>query len=45
VISASFVLLKVVTSYVIPDIPDGYLLLMGISNGVYVGGKFAKPSG
>jgi len=44
VISAAFVLLKVVTSYVIPDIPTGYLLLMGISNGVYVGGKFAKAS-
>jgi hypothetical protein len=41
-ISAAFVLVKVLTSYVIPDIPNGYLLLMGISNGVYIGGKFTQ---
>jgi len=44
VISAAFVSMKVLTSYVIPDVPDGYLLLMGISNGVYIGGKYAKPA-
>jgi len=41
VITAVFVLLRVGTSFVIPDIPDGFLILMGISNSVYVGSKFA----
>lgn len=41
VVSAGFVTLQVVSNYVIPPIPEGYLILMGISNGVYVGGKFA----
>lgn len=40
-ITAIFVLLRVGTSFVIPDIPDGFLILMGISNSVYVGSKFA----
>jgi hypothetical protein len=40
-VTASFVVLKVVTSYEIPIIPEGYLILMGISNSVYVGSKFA----
>jgi hypothetical protein len=39
VVSAAFVLLQVSNYYVIPDIPAGYLVLMGISNGVYVGRK------
>jgi len=30
----------VLTSYVIPEIPQGVLLLMGISNGVYLTAKF-----
>ncbi|HEY8289577.1 MAG TPA: hypothetical protein VIG49_09925, partial [Acetobacteraceae bacterium] len=38
-ISAAFVTLKVVVSYEIPTIPDTFLLLMGISNGVYVTGR------
>jgi hypothetical protein len=42
VVSAGFVVMQVLTSYVIPDIPTGYQILMGISNGVYVGGKFAN---
>ena len=42
VVSASFVVMQVLTSFVIPDIPVGYQILMGISNGVYVGGKFAN---
>jgi hypothetical protein len=42
VVSASFVLMQVFNTYVIPDIPLGYQLLMGISNGIYVGRKFAK---
>jgi hypothetical protein len=44
-IGAAFVLMQVATTYVIPVIPDGFLILMGISNGVYVGSKFAgRPS-
>jgi hypothetical protein len=45
-LTASFVGVKVATSWEIPDIPEGYLILMGISNGVYVGSKLAtKPGG
>jgi len=39
VVSAGFVLLKVLNTYVIPDIPDGYMVLMGISNGLYMGAR------
>jgi hypothetical protein len=39
-VAALFVGMKVVTSYVIPEIPQGILLLMGISNGVYLTAKF-----
>jgi hypothetical protein len=38
-ISASFVALKVIVDYAIPDIPLNFLLLMGISNGIYVIGR------
>jgi hypothetical protein len=38
-ITASFVLVKVVVDYEIPSIPSNFLVLMGISNGVYVGGR------
>jgi hypothetical protein len=44
VVSALFVLLSVITNYQIPDIPQGYLILMGISNGVYVGSKYATKT-
>lgn len=37
-ITAAFVLIKVITDYEIPTIPANFLILMGISNGVYVGG-------
>jgi hypothetical protein len=40
VVAALFVGMKVLTSYVIPEIPQGILLLMGISNGVYMTAKF-----
>ncbi len=40
-ITAVFVVLKVMTSYEIPIIPEGFLILMGISNSVYVGSKLA----
>jgi Fibronectin type III domain len=39
-VAALFVGMKVLSSYVIPDIPQGILLLMGISNGVYMTSKF-----
>jgi hypothetical protein len=38
-ITAAFVLVKVVVDYEIPTIPTNFLVLMGISNGVYVGGR------
>jgi hypothetical protein len=45
VITAIFVVMKVLTSYVIPEIPEGFQVLMGISNAVYVGSKAApKPA-
>jgi len=40
-VTAVFVAIKVVSSYEIPVIPDGFLILMGISNGVYAASKFA----
>ncbi len=44
IVSAVFVLLSVSTNYVIPEIPNGYLILMGISNGVYVTSKYAAKT-
>jgi hypothetical protein len=41
-ITVVFVLLNVLTTYVIPEIPTGFLTLMGISNGVYLGSKVAQ---
>jgi len=41
-ITAMFVLLSVLTTYAIPEIPTGFLTLMGISNGVYLGAKVAQ---
>jgi hypothetical protein len=41
-ISAAFVGMKLFNSYVIPDIPDNFLLLMGISNGVYMTSKYVS---
>ncbi len=38
-ITAGFVLIKVIVDYEIPEIPSNFLVLMGISNGVYVGGR------
>jgi hypothetical protein len=39
VVTATFVVIKVVVSFEIPEIPDNFLVLMGISNGLYIGGK------
>jgi hypothetical protein len=44
IITAVFVLLSVITTYVIPEIPTGFLTLMGISNGVYLGSKVAQTT-
>ncbi|WP_428246618.1 hypothetical protein [Ferrovibrio sp.] len=43
-ICAGFVLIKVLTGHEIPEIPDGYLILMGLSNGVYIGSKNIQKS-
>jgi len=42
VIVAVFVILRIISAGVIPDIPESYLLLMGISNGVYLTSKFIR---
>jgi hypothetical protein len=39
VLAAGFVVLKIGDDSAIPNIPDGIVLLMGLTNGVYVGGK------
>jgi len=41
-VTAFFVGLRVVTTYVIPEIPDGFQILMGISNSVYMGSKVVQ---
>jgi hypothetical protein len=41
-ITAAFVLMSVVTTYVIPEISTGFQTLLGISNGVYLGSKIAQ---
>jgi hypothetical protein len=41
-IAAVFVTTKVFVSFVIPDIPEGFQILMGISNAVYMGAKVAQ---
>jgi hypothetical protein len=43
-VTASFVVLRVVTTYVIPEIPQGFQILMGLSNAVYFGSKVAQPA-
>lgn len=43
-ISAAFVMMTVATRMVIPQVPENYLLLMGISNGVYFAAKFTTPA-
>jgi len=35
--------MRVLTTYVIPEIPQGFQILMGISNAVYFGSKVAQP--
>jgi|GEM_PF-1097461 len=43
-ITAIFVLMTVLTTYVIPEISTGFVTLMGISNGVYLGSKVVQRS-
>ena len=43
-VTAVFVVMRVLTSYVIPEIPQGFQILMGISNAVYFGSKVAQPA-
>lgn len=43
-ITAIFVFMSVVTTYVIPEISPGFVTLMGISNGVYMGSKIVQRS-
>jgi hypothetical protein len=38
-ITAAFVAVQVVATYSIPDISDSFMVLMGISNGVYLAGR------
>ena len=40
VIAALFVGTKIVNSYAIPEIPPGFYILMGISNGLYITSKY-----
>jgi hypothetical protein len=39
-LAAMFVVINIVDESRIPDIPNSIVLLMGLSNGLYVGGKF-----
>ena len=43
-VTAVFVVMRVLTAYVIPEIPQGFQILMGISNAVYFGSKVAQPA-
>ena len=40
-VTAGYVLFRVAADHAFPAVPDSLLLLMGISNGAYVGGKMA----
>ena len=41
-VTAVFVFITVATTYGIPEIPLGFVTLMGISNGVYLGSKITQ---
>jgi hypothetical protein len=42
-ITAAFVSIQVAATYSIPEIPENFLVLMGISNGVYLAGRQTQP--
>ena len=44
VVVAFFVIVRVLASGEIPDVPQGFLILMGISNSLYLGNKYVKQS-
>ena len=44
IVTALFVVTRVLTTYEIPEIPQGFQILMGISNAVYFGSKVAQPA-
>jgi hypothetical protein len=44
IVTALFVVMRVLTTYEIPEIPQGFQILMGISNAVYLGSKVSQPS-
>jgi hypothetical protein len=44
IVTALFVVMRVLTTYEIPEIPQGFQILMGISNAVYFGSKVAQPA-
>ncbi len=43
-VTAIFVIRSILHDYSFPEVPGGLLILMGISNGVYLGGKVTTPS-
>jgi hypothetical protein len=43
-LTAAYVGITAAVTFQFPELPDGLLWLMGISNGVYLGGKIAEPS-
>ena len=45
VLMAIYVVTHVIDTYQIPPIPESFLTLMGISNGVYLANKFLPASG
>src|ERR1051325_11124588 len=44
IVTALFVVMRVLTTYEIPEIPQGFQILMGISNAVYLGSRVAQPA-
>jgi hypothetical protein len=44
ILTAFYVGITAVVTFQFPELPEGLLWLMGISNGVYLGGKVAEPS-
>jgi len=43
-VTATFVVMRVLTTFEIPEIPQGFQILMGISNAVYLGSRVAQPA-
>ena len=43
-IGVTFVALRVATTFVIPEIPAGFQILLGLSSAIYLGSKAARPA-